>query len=229
VAETEYMKLRHQVCVLVTAALLVSFAATALVGGCGNGSGNRGIVDDRVHRDPFCGQTQPNEGDSCTAWYGCEYGGDSLGRYATYANCGGPTPDCQSTGCHWHLFANAAVSNAPDCPATYAEAAAQTSCPMSLGGSEACDYDEGRCGCTLCGWRCRERTDVRAENGPPGAVCPIARPLSGDGCAPDQVVCHYENTACPPDPLGFGSRMDCVGGYWVTGGGGSGGCFGPTC
>ncbi len=181
--------------------------------------GGSGLVDDRVHRDPRCPTSLPVDGSPCTsanlgAW--CEQDGDAFGRNTVVTSCGSTRLASPPT---WRVFPwNVVTANPAGCPPSWAQASTQSvACANGdLQTSLACEYDEGRCACACSagtpGWRCRARSDVPATNTP---GCPVARPLTGDGCAPVGATCYYDTEVCTPDLLGFGPNMGCTkDGYW---------------
>jgi hypothetical protein len=180
--------------------------------GCGTGA-----------RDPRCPSTPPDLFASCDGLSGveCEYG-DPYGRNRTSASCGvtavGQPPV-------WIVDTTTVPPNPASCPATFA--AAQTgSCTADA--HLSCDYDEGRCAC-LCPdgqsaatWACRSRDDLQPH-------CPSLRPLAGDGCTDEGLMCSYDKF-CSESPLSFGPDLICQNGYWAFGrfrGGGA--CSMPAC
>ena len=213
------MRVSQTLCVLFT----VLVVGAAIGAGCGRHESapmSRAIIDNPAKRNPLCAATLPTNGTACAGAAFCEYDPDAFGFATDWAAC-----NCDATGCQWFvpLMPAPPSMNPAACPETYADALTLASCPLT--GNVGCSYDEGVCGCTSCGWRCRARTDVGVDNGPPGATCPPFEPLSGDACAPEGVICHYEHSRCPPDPLDLGKEMSCSRGYWgPAGGGGVGGC-----
>jgi hypothetical protein len=104
------------------------------------------------------------------------------------------------------------AANSPSCPATYATLAEGAYCLPN--NDPACDYDEGRCSCSPCGfgsgpdsqgrWTCRSW-----DGGGPG--CPPVSPLAGTACATAGQLCAYGR---PCNTLAVGDNYECVAGLW---------------
>ncbi len=169
--------------------------------------------------DPRCPSSTPTNGSTCDIAMGpleCEYGGDSLGRGTTRADCVESPSD---TTFRWALNARPVIANPAQCAATFATAQ-QATCPAS--GAIACDYDEGRCACVCTGatlsWQCRARSDVASSvstvpEPTPLPACAAARPLGGTSCPVEGQTCAYAEY-CGSALLSFGPSMGCMNGNW---------------
>ena len=173
-------------------------------------------------RDPRCPAAPPGLFAPCDGLDGaeCEYG-DPYGRNRISASCGVTTLGQPPV---WVVGNTTVPVNPASCPPTFA--AAQTgSCTAAA--NLSCDYDEGRCACvcpegqTAATWACRSRDDVQ----PP---CPALRPLAGDGCTDEGLMCNYAKY-CGESSLSFGPPMVCQHGYWRFGPPGGGACGTPAC
>lgn len=108
---------------------------------------------------------------------------------------------------------DAAVSNPADCPTTYAELAAATSCSINA----ACAYPEGYCTCV---GRC---SGVAPAPGEPPVTerwscsrpvdgCPLGIPTAGSACSDEGRTCNYGScciqlATCRSDRWTVGPRM----------------------
>jgi hypothetical protein len=186
-------------------------------------------------RDPRCPASVPAANAPCNPGTGqpleCEYGGDAYGQCTTIALCalqGDGTFAFQlepSVNC---------VMNDASCPASYQDVPMSGTGSVVLGSvcrggvwtaatTITCGYPEAVCVCTeppsstKCA--CRLRSEVSAVDGQGGA-CSAKRPLAGDSCATEGMLCVYEGF-CGWTSLGV--SMACLGGYWEPSG------FGVLC
>jgi hypothetical protein len=152
----------------------------------------------------------PADGSPCTSsaigLFACEYNGNAMGQCATVA-------ECYADG-KWHvaLPANTCGVNPSECPASFSALAEGSPCPL-MGGTGACFYPEGGCGCKPCAsdggmssmWTCRPWSSA-------GAGCPAPRPLLGSVCSQEGLECSY--TQCCT--VSLGKSEACKNGHWQS-------------
>lgn len=199
--------------------LLVSALCTACTSSSGgspaSGSGGSGGVTLAP-----CPSSPPLSGAPCSSTDGlhvCEYGGDANSRCTTGARCfnGAWSVDAPDPACEQQPAA---------CPASFAEVAQGTLCPLTTG---VCAYPEGLCGCRPCLadagtgaiWHCNAWTSA-------GEGCPSPRPLLGSACAVEAAECDYGHCCGRP---ALGPSMKCVAGTWEQWVNGGCACAVPTC